>query len=148
MIVDCGGGTIDLTTRYLIQDGGLGEETESTGEACGGSFVDREFLNFIGDKLGISKGKMDELRRDYYTQFQRMLEGFVFSVKSRFNGNEQDFGYTSILYLQSECKILVEKAHEDKKSEMERLRWAIPFTFKDVKKMFDTVVNKILRLIK
>ncbi len=44
MIVDCGGGTIDLTTRQLLFDNALGEITERTGDYCGSSYVDQEFI--------------------------------------------------------------------------------------------------------
>ncbi|CAB4473679.1 unnamed protein product [Rhizophagus irregularis] len=47
MVVDCGGGTVDLTTRKLLQDNKLSEITERTGDFCGGSYVDREFLKFL-----------------------------------------------------------------------------------------------------
>ncbi|CAB5380780.1 unnamed protein product [Rhizophagus irregularis] len=40
MIVDCGGGTVDLTTRELLEDKRLSELTERTGDCCG---IRREF---------------------------------------------------------------------------------------------------------
>ncbi|GES81265.1 hypothetical protein GLOIN_2v1030945 [Rhizophagus clarus] len=53
MIVDCGGGTVDLTTRKLLQNERLSEITERTGDFCGGSYVDREFIKFLSRKLEI-----------------------------------------------------------------------------------------------
>ncbi|CAB4491817.1 unnamed protein product [Rhizophagus irregularis] len=35
MIVDCGGGTVDLTTRKVLKDRQLGEVTERAGDYCG-----------------------------------------------------------------------------------------------------------------
>ncbi|CAB5381347.1 unnamed protein product [Rhizophagus irregularis] len=46
MIVDCGGGTVDLTTRKLIDNKRLGEITERIGDFCGSTFIDNEFVNF------------------------------------------------------------------------------------------------------
>ncbi|CAB4491812.1 unnamed protein product [Rhizophagus irregularis] len=40
MIVDCGGGTVDLTTRKLLNRKQLGEVTERTGDYCGNAFRD------------------------------------------------------------------------------------------------------------
>ena len=45
MIVDCGGGTVDLTTRKLLEDDQLGEVTERAGDFCGSTFIDKEFIN-------------------------------------------------------------------------------------------------------
>ena len=40
MVVDCGGGTIDLTTRKLLDKNQLGEITERAGGNCGSAFID------------------------------------------------------------------------------------------------------------
>ena len=37
MVVDCGGGTVDLTTRKLLSRNRLSEITERTGDFCGGN---------------------------------------------------------------------------------------------------------------
>ncbi|RIA82725.1 hypothetical protein C1645_787732 [Glomus cerebriforme] len=44
MIVDCGGGTVDLTIRKLINDKQLGEITERSGDFCGSTYIDEEFI--------------------------------------------------------------------------------------------------------
>ncbi|CAG8530125.1 7179_t:CDS:2 [Gigaspora margarita] len=38
LIVDCGGGTVDLTTRKLLK---------RAGDFCGSTFIDKEFLKFL-----------------------------------------------------------------------------------------------------
>ncbi|CAB5341384.1 unnamed protein product [Rhizophagus irregularis] len=60
MVVDCGGGTVDLTTRRLLRDNKLSEITERTGDFCGGSYVDREFLKFLS--RGFSESKYLQMR--------------------------------------------------------------------------------------
>ncbi|PKY19004.1 hypothetical protein RhiirB3_468915, partial [Rhizophagus irregularis] len=47
MIVDCGGGTVDLTTRKVLKDRQLGEVTERAGDYCGSTFIDREFIKVL-----------------------------------------------------------------------------------------------------
>ncbi|CAG8602668.1 16304_t:CDS:2 [Funneliformis mosseae] len=59
MVVDCGGGTVDLTTRKLLNDEKLSEITERTGDFCGGTYVDREFLKFLGLKFHFT-GNLNE----------------------------------------------------------------------------------------
>ena len=54
MIVDCGGGTVDLTTRKLLDDKQLGEVTERAGDFCGSTFIDKEFINALCKILGES----------------------------------------------------------------------------------------------
>ncbi|CAG8744997.1 4750_t:CDS:2, partial [Gigaspora rosea] len=51
LIVDCGGGTVDLTMRKLLSnyEVALSEVTECTGDFCGSVFIDQEFLKFLGE---------------------------------------------------------------------------------------------------
>ncbi|CAG8778461.1 4021_t:CDS:2, partial [Ambispora leptoticha] len=53
MIVDCGGGTVDLTTRILLPGNQISEVTMRTGAYCGSAYVDREFLKFLSKKIGM-----------------------------------------------------------------------------------------------
>jgi molecular chaperone DnaK (HSP70) len=89
MIVDCGGGTVDLTTHKLLDDDKLEEITVRKGDFCGGSFVDQEFLNFIGQKVGNSA--LEAIRKDYSSQLQYLVQEFCRRVKIPFNGKESDF---------------------------------------------------------
>ena len=52
MIVDCGGGTVDLTTVKLLNENQLGELTERAGDYCGSVFIDHEFIKHLENKLG------------------------------------------------------------------------------------------------
>ncbi|CAG8587275.1 5838_t:CDS:2 [Racocetra fulgida] len=45
-------GTVDLTTRKLLNNCELGEVTERAGDFCGSTFVDKEFLKFLGKIVG------------------------------------------------------------------------------------------------
>ncbi|CAG8678103.1 3376_t:CDS:10 [Funneliformis caledonium] len=47
LVVDCGGGTVDLIVRELLADNRLAETTVRTGDFCGGTYVDDEFLKFL-----------------------------------------------------------------------------------------------------
>ncbi|CAG8591967.1 1454_t:CDS:2, partial [Ambispora gerdemannii] len=42
-VVDCGGGTVDLTVRKLLDDNQIGEATGHSGDFCGSTYVDKEF---------------------------------------------------------------------------------------------------------
>ena len=51
MIVDCGGGTVDITIHQVSSHGGLDEVTEGTGGAYGSTYVDKEFREYLAGKL-------------------------------------------------------------------------------------------------
>jgi molecular chaperone DnaK (HSP70) len=89
MVVDCGGGTVDLTTRQLLKDERLSEITERTGDYCGGSYVDKEFIKFLERKVGSSAIKLVEEKQ--YGQLQYVVQEFCRLAKIRFTGNRSDF---------------------------------------------------------
>ncbi len=94
MIVDCGGGTVDLTTRKLLEDDKLDETIERKGDFCGGCFVDDEFLKFIGRKVGYSA--LDMVKKKHYSQLQYMVQEFCRRVKIPFTGKESDYQFQEI----------------------------------------------------
>ncbi|CAC5405225.1 unnamed protein product [Mytilus coruscus] len=53
LILDCGGGTIDITTYEIMTNGRLKELHEPTGGPWGGTIVDKAFMKFIEDIFGI-----------------------------------------------------------------------------------------------
>ena len=71
MIVDCGGGTVDLTTRKLLDDKQLGEVTERAGDFCGSTFIDKEFINALCKILG--ENAINLLKEKHYGQLQHMI---------------------------------------------------------------------------
>jgi hypothetical protein len=88
-VVDCGGGTIDLTTRELLENQKLGEITESKGYYYGGSFVDDEFIKFLSSKVGSSAIK--QLREKYYCRLQYIVQEFCRRVKFKFSMQKENF---------------------------------------------------------
>jgi len=51
MVVDCGGGTVDITVHEVSPHGGLDEVAEGTGGAYGSTYVDQEFREYLAKKL-------------------------------------------------------------------------------------------------
>ncbi|CAG8793833.1 26611_t:CDS:2, partial [Racocetra persica] len=89
LIVDCGGGTVDLTVRKLLKNNQLSEITERTGGFCGGSYVDKNFIKYLEDKVG--KNAISYLRDKNYRQFHYMIHQFCERVKIPFTDNISDF---------------------------------------------------------
>ncbi|CAG8547937.1 15916_t:CDS:2 [Acaulospora colombiana] len=144
MIVDCGGGTVDLTTRTLLPAMKLSEITERSGDLCGSSYVDREFLKFLGKKLGYAA--MRKLKENNYGQMQYLVQQFCSRVKFAFNGNPTEFSVKE-LDIERVCPALVQYVEGHAKEQMEEADWLVEFDFQSVKDMFDPVVNKIIELI-
>lgn len=86
MIVDCGGGTVDLTTRQLLVDYTLGEITERMGDFCGSSYVDKEFIKFLERKVG--KSTIENLKNNHYRQMQYLIQEFCRRIKLPFTGDD------------------------------------------------------------
>ncbi|RGB33586.1 hypothetical protein C1646_669189 [Rhizophagus diaphanus] len=145
MVVDCGGGTVDLTTRKLLRDNKLSEITERTGDFCGGSYVDREFIKFLSRKLGQST--IDLLKENNYGQMQYMIQQFCQKSKFHFTGNKNDFNSFEF-DIEEICPVLKQYCKKDVKEKMEDNDWIIDINFEDIKSMFDPVVGKIIRLIR
>ncbi|KAM9471673.1 heat shock 70 kDa protein 12A-like [Salvelinus alpinus] len=74
MVVDCGGGTIDLTVHEVLQGGTLKELHKASGNDMGGWTVDKKFKMFLreifSDKL------WDDYEKDYAPELQKMMHAF------------------------------------------------------------------------
>ncbi|CAG8567659.1 5043_t:CDS:2 [Paraglomus brasilianum] len=145
LIVDCGGGTVDLTMRTLQSIGRLKEVTERTGDFCGGSYVDAEFLKFLSRKVGESAVEL--LKKNHYTQLQYMVQEFCNRVKFEFTGDPKRYA-TKEMDLEEVCPVLMQYVKGDYKERMEEAEWLIELNFAAVKDFFDTVVGRIIRLIR
>src|ERR1051325_8428593 len=145
MVVDCGGGTVDLTTRKLKNDKQLDEITESAGDFCGSTFVDAEFINHMRKILGDEP--MDLLRDNNYGQMQYLVQQFCKYGKIPFTGEDPSFLYE--LDIQDTVPTLKEYVSDDNIREtLEENEWVIEIDFETMKSIFEPVVQKILRLIK
>src|ERR1044072_6560361 len=90
MVVDCGGGTVDLTTRKLLNNERLGEITERSGDFCGSTYIDAEFIHYLERVIG--KNSINLLNKNNYGQMQVMVHRFCQMAKLPFTGNDQ-FSY-------------------------------------------------------
>ncbi|CAG8538053.1 11758_t:CDS:2 [Funneliformis caledonium] len=144
MIVDCGGGTVDLTTRELVGIDQLGEVTERTGDFCGSTFVDNEFIQFLRKRLGHSA--MDLLKEHNYGQYQNIVQTFCRRIKIPFTGDEPGSPYK--LDIEDIAPALKQFVDEEIKGNLKAREWLIKITFNDVKKMFDPIIDRIIRMIR
>ncbi|RIA82056.1 hypothetical protein C1645_809790 [Glomus cerebriforme] len=144
MIVDCGGGTVDLTTRKLLNIKQLGEVTERTGDYCGSTFIDKAFKTYLRRKLG--SNAMDLLEENQYGQLQYMVQEFCEHAKLPFTGDDPDFYYE--MDLDEVCPILLQYVSEEVKEKLEEDENLIKFDFETIKSMFDPIIERIINMIK
>src|SRR3954453_19852963 len=130
MIVDCGGGTVDLTTRKLIGNEPLqlGEVTERIGDFCGSTFIDKEFVKFLREKLG--SRAIDLLIENQYGQYQYMIQEFCRRVKIPFTGNNTRFHYE--LDIDENAPILSKYVSKETKKIMKKNEWLIDIKYNDI----------------
>src|ERR1051325_5602301 len=129
MVVDCGGGTVDLTTRKLINKEQLGEITERAGDFCGSTFVDAEFIKYLRKKLGDEP--MDLLRDNNYGQMQYLIQQFCKCGKIPFTGEDPSFLYE--FDIQDTVPTLKEYVSDDVRKILEDGEWVIEIDFESMK---------------
>jgi molecular chaperone DnaK (HSP70) len=143
MIVDCGGGTVDLTTRKLLEENQLSEITERAGDFCGSTFIDKEFIKLLRREVGDSA--IDSLSDKHYGQFQYLVQEFCQYVKIPFTGDDPDFSYEINL---EEITPLLKYVTGLERNLMEEKEWMIELDFNTVKSMFDPIVDRIIDMIR
>src|ERR1044072_8068471 len=140
MVVDCGGGTVDLTTRKLLNNERLGETTERSGDFCGSTYIDAQFIKYLERIVG--KNSFDLLKRNHYGQMQYMVHIFCQRVKEPFTGDVQ-FSYE--MDIDEVCPALKQYVSGEVIEVLEENDWIIELDFHTIKSMFDPVVERILR---
>lgn len=100
ILCDMGGGTVDLISYKVgkLEPTVVEEVTVGSGDQCGGTFVDRAFLQWLERRLGtadfvkIAGCRSEDVPRTTMSKKAgRMLQDFVSEVKSGFSGTETNF---------------------------------------------------------
>jgi hypothetical protein len=95
ILCDMGGGTVDLISYKIksLQPTIIEEATIGNGAQCGGSFVDRAFLQWLERRLGttdfvkIAGCRSEEIPRTSLSRkAAKLLQDFVMEVKTGFSG--------------------------------------------------------------
>ncbi|KAM4730618.1 heat shock 70 kDa protein 12A-like [Anableps anableps] len=80
MIVDCGGGTIDITVHEVLEGGVLKELHKASGNDMGGQTVDRKFKEFLRDTF--SPELWNEYEENYPSEVIRIMCDFTVFKKN------------------------------------------------------------------
>lgn len=117
MVVDCGGGTVDVTAHEVVGGGGLKELHHATGDALGGTNVDRKFFSAMTEWLGedVMKRFEKESTSDWL-EFERNFESKKRSI------GRSDEEYITFSNLGELCRIYKELKRSSVKSRMAELK--------------------------
>ncbi|PKY57445.1 hypothetical protein RhiirA4_449014 [Rhizophagus irregularis] len=140
IIIDCGGSTTGITTHKLVENN-PSEVTELIRDFCGCKLIDEEFIKLLNEKF--ETRAIDPLKKNY--QFRRMVYEFCDRVKEFFAGDNTEFICT--LDIEEKTPKLLQYVSEEIKKIMEENNWLIEIKYNDIKKMFDPVIERIIRLI-
>src|SRR5436305_5718653 len=143
MIVDCGGRTVDLTTRKHEEENQLSEVTERAGDYCGSSFIEEAFLKHLGKIVGDST--IDTLQEKKSKSLQYMIQHFCRKAKFPFTGEDTDFQYE--LDILDTVKVLKKFINDETKELLKENKWLIEIDFNEIKSMFDPIVKRIIEMI-
>ncbi|PKK61472.1 hypothetical protein RhiirC2_816677 [Rhizophagus irregularis] len=145
IIVDCGKYTIDLTTRKLVKNDPLqlGKFTAHIRDFCGSRLINEEFIKFLRERLGTCA--IDKLVENNYDQLQYMAEYIHHRVIEPFTNNDVKYRYE--LDIEEVAPTLLQYVSEEAREIMEERSWLIEIKYNDVKKMIDTLIDRIIRLI-
>lgn len=141
MIINCNDGTVDLSTHKMIgDDRQLSEFTERIEDVCGSTLIEEEFIKFLRERLGTRA--IDKLKENHYGQLKYMIQQFCELVKKSFTGDDTNSSYE----IEVEGEVL-QYVNEETRKILEDDDFVIVIKYDNIKKMFDTFINRIIRLI-
>lgn len=88
LVVDIGGGTVDITAHHKVTDDELRELCSASGGACGGTTVDREFQNLFENIVG--EVVMEHLKNEKTASYLDLLREFE-TVKRTVSSTTRQF---------------------------------------------------------
>uniref|UniRef100_K1PQR6 Heat shock 70 kDa protein 12A n=1 Tax=Magallana gigas TaxID=29159 RepID=K1PQR6_MAGGI len=88
LVLDAGGGTVDMTIHQVIKEGKLKELARASGGAWGGISVDAEFEAALIEIVG--KDLMDTFRQHYTVDYLDLFRSFELKKRSKKEGCEND----------------------------------------------------------
>ncbi|KAJ3286704.1 hypothetical protein HK104_008908 [Borealophlyctis nickersoniae] len=134
MIVDAGGGTVDLTVHELQDAKQMRECSIGSGDTCGSSIVDEEFYAYLKEKLGPrTMHALEQAGKNLYTYFHNDW----IAAKHEFDGvNPVDALKVHLAIF----RLLDPNEHPQEVS-------GIDLPVADLRRMFDPAVNRTLELI-
>ncbi|OBT79968.1 hypothetical protein VF21_01667 [Pseudogymnoascus sp. 05NY08] len=134
LIVDCGGGTVDLIAYEVEEESPftVAECTAGSGDSCGSTALNRNFSNILRTK--IRKMKLPEGSRTAGRVYAKCIMDFENRIKADFRNNNQKWA----------VDVGIEAEFPDAGIE----EGYMTFTNEEILQCFEPVVNRILELVR
>ncbi|XP_041907004.1 heat shock 70 kDa protein 12B-like isoform X1 [Corvus kubaryi] len=140
IVVDCGGGTVDITVHEIQENHYLKELHKATGGGWGGNRVDENFTSFL--KEIFSDGVWDEYVKKHPSELQNMMYNF---------GLQKCSANREAVYIRCYCNLVrVAESKKDISQFFEKAVGAvwcdgtIMITYEKMKRLFDYCINNII----
>ncbi|KAL4783416.1 actin-like ATPase domain-containing protein [Aspergillus varians] len=138
LVCDCGGGTVDITT-YLVSEVSpvlkFDELCTGIGGKCGSTAIDRNFYKLMADRFGDDFNNLPCKRKSPGSEFMKKFE----LIKRDFGTSNEETVFELPL------NMTVEDPDPEYFDEEERLVFV---SSKDLRAVFDPVVEQIIRLVR
>ncbi|CAB4438838.1 unnamed protein product [Rhizophagus irregularis] len=128
MVVDCGGGTVDLTARKLVGNNPLR-------------------LSEVTERPNVLEISVDLHLENNYDQFQFLVQEFCKNVKEPFTGDIREFNYYE-LDIENIAPNLLHYVDEDVREKMGETDWLIKIDYNVIKQMIKWEFHHIVKFIK
>ncbi|KAL4881112.1 hypothetical protein BJY04DRAFT_218627 [Aspergillus karnatakaensis] len=139
LVCDCGGGTVDITT-YLVSEVSpvlkFDELCTGIGGKCGSTAIDRNFYRLMSNRFGNDFDKLPSKKKAPGSDFMRKFELI-----------KRDFGYSEEedTIFELPLSMTLKKPDPEHFEDDEQM---VLLSSKDMRAIFDPVVEQIIRLVK
>ncbi|XP_063441287.1 heat shock 70 kDa protein 12A-like [Mytilus trossulus] len=142
MVVDLGGGTVDITAHEKLDEHKMVELCKATGDDCGGTSVDKEFLQIFHDIVG--KDVMESLAREEVDSYLDLCRSFETTKRNKFDANNIRPKVTIIFPFVSIDKLCKRKLDKEFETLLTESKYSQKITLKNDKLIIDSELMKSL----
>lgn len=145
MVVDAGGGTVDITTHQVTQTGELDALTEAAGGPFGSMYIDEEFLKWLSRVLGTTA--VETLNVSFPEDRLELLERWE-SSKCRYDGSKE---WEDTISLPGGFYKYLQQRHQDALQKLYDLQggedYFVRLTSEDMDSIFEPVLTGLVTAV-
>lgn len=143
MVVDAGGGTLDITAHEVIKGGGLKEIIPGTGGPYGSTYVDKDFREYLNNKF--SPEAMEKFEAEWPVDYLKMMNKDWEGVKRGYNPEQDNVTFFEIprrlfKILENDYRQVLEKLADEQEGEDA----AICLDSKTIEAIFKPTLDKLV----
>lgn len=148
MIVDAGGGTVDITVHEVIKGQGLAELVPSGGGLHGSKYVDANFREFLARKL--SAEAMDEFQAEWPVEYAQLMSEKWENIKC--SSYDATPNWRTAIDLPRKLEKILEDSFPEVLDQLANAQGGdntvIRLTNQDMEAIFNPVINQLIGKVK